>query len=107
MTAVAARSFTPREPREASQCLARIFGPTIADFTSRVHNISRSGMLLDHGGQLSIGDVIFAELPGLGNVLGEIVRLKESAAGVKFSAPINLGLYRQALNTGSSSMIAR
>lgn len=102
MSAALARSFTPRAPREASQCLARIFGPTIADFTSRVHNISTSGMLLDHGGQLSVGDVIFAELPGLGDVLGEIVRLKDSAAGVKFSAPINLAAYRRALDARGS-----
>lgn len=101
--ALAARSFTPRASRESSQCMARIFGPTITDFTSRVHNISTSGMLLDHDGQLKVGDVIFAELPGLGNILGEIVRLKDSAAGVKFSAPINLASYRRALADAVSS----
>lgn len=95
------RTFVERAPREALQCTAEIAGPTITSFMTRVWNISMSGMLIDHNDQVSVGDVITARLPGNGLVFGQVVRVKQANAGVKFLAPINVQAYKAALSAPS------
>ena len=98
--------FVARAPREQHQCMLEIFGPTINAFASRIRTISTSGMLIDHGGRLSVGDFVVAKMPGLGDVMGEIVRLRDSGAGMKFTAPISLSTFRDALAVAVSEIQA-
>lgn len=99
-----AGNIVPRAPREQPRCAVDIFGPTINRFNSMIRNISTSGMLIDHQGQLSVGDFIVAKLPGLGEVMGEVVRLKDGGAGMKFTAPINLPAFRRAVTSAGSGV---
>jgi hypothetical protein len=66
-----------------------INGPTIEPFTSKVSNISSSGVLLEDDGGLQVGDVIWITLPTRKPVVGFVARLRRrGGAGVKFEHPI-------------------
>lgn len=88
--------FVERAPREELQCHADFHGPTVAAFKSRVRNISTSGMLIDCPAALRIDDVLVARLPGIGEVICTVVRLRNGRAGIRFSSLIDLAVYRRA-----------
>ena len=73
-----------RAPRRESTDLARLSGPTVAPFVSRIRNISASGMLVDMIHPLSIGDILTAVMPGGRETLCRVVRTKDGRAGLKF-----------------------
>ncbi|WP_336962940.1 PilZ domain-containing protein [Sphingobium aquiterrae] len=91
------QAFMVRAHRNASLCKIEISGPTVGAFRTTLHNISSSGMLVDHFGLLTVDDIIIATLPGLGAVMGRVVRLKRASAGVKFQTSIDLERYRAAI----------
>ncbi|MDO7841231.1 PilZ domain-containing protein [Sphingomonas immobilis] len=95
MTAFALRRpeprIIPRAPRHDVDVAAEIAGPTILPFSSRVKNISTSGMLLLDSGQLQVGDVVYAKLPGRAPVLCVVARLRPGGgAGIKFETSVQL-----------------
>lgn len=64
-----------------------VSGPTIAPFTSRVVNISRSGLLLETAGCLQVGDVVSIALPDQRPTLCSVARLSRTGgAGIKFTS---------------------
>jgi hypothetical protein len=81
------REFTARAKRYAFDFSVMVSGPTISPFTSRVSNISRSGMLLENAGALQVGDVVTVSLPDQRPTLCSVVRLSRSGgAGIKFTS---------------------
>jgi hypothetical protein len=89
-----AREIVPRAPRREVNVAARIEGPTIQSFSTRVKNISSSGMLLSDSGELQVGDVLYATLPGMAAVLCMVARLtKGGGAGIRFETPAASGGY--------------
>lgn len=88
--------FVERAPREEGQCHADFYGPTVAPFRSRVRNISTSGMLIDSPAALRIDDVLVARLPGVGEIICTVARLRNGRAGIRFSSVIDLAVYRRA-----------
>jgi len=87
---VATRSAPPQRPwidraerREVFEH-ARLSGPTIPPFTSRIRNISASGMLVDMLHPLAPGDIVTAAMAGRGEVMCRVVRTKGDTAGLKF-----------------------
>ena len=90
------RRHVPRAERMASHHVIEISGPTTAAFRSRVRNVSSSGMLIDNVGHVSVGDVVTATLPGAGQVMGTVVRLKDAAAGIRFLSAISLAAFKAA-----------
>jgi len=80
-----ARTFVPRAERHDVDIVVAIEGPTIRPFSTRVKNISSSGMLLAQSGQLHAGDVISVTLPARAPMLCVVARLKKGGgAGIKF-----------------------
>lgn len=78
-----------RAARYPAGFLVMVSGPTIEPFTSKVSNISSSGVLLEHDGGLQVGDVIWVTLPTRKPVIGFVARLsRRGGAGVKFEHPI-------------------
>ncbi len=96
-TGFSVRPLVPRATREDAHCHAYFTGPTVAKFRSRIRNISASGMLIDCHAPLHRGDVLIAQLPGVGDTLCSVARLRNGAAGMRFETPINLALFRSAL----------
>lgn len=91
------KTFVERAPREQARCVAEISGPTVPTFESRVSNISNSGMLIEQFGHMSVGDVVIARIPGVEDLVGTIVRVRDGTAGVRFLAPFDLRRYRSNL----------
>lgn len=96
-TALKSKTFIERAPRQNLSCTAEISGPTVPTFQSRVRNISSSGMLIDHFGHVSVGDVIISKLPGAEDLVGTIVRVRDGTAGVRFLASFDVSRYRESL----------
>jgi hypothetical protein len=90
------RTYVARAERVVSHHVVEISGPTTNAFRSRIRNVSSTGMLIDHLGQISVGDVVSATLPGAGAIIGTVVRLKDARAGVRFINAISLAAYRAA-----------
>lgn len=88
--------FVERAPREDGHCHADLYGPTVAPFRSRVRNISTSGMLIDCPAALHVDDVLVARLPGVGEIICTVARLRNGRAGIRFSSVIDLAVYRRA-----------
>lgn len=81
----AGRELIARAPRSEVNITVRIEGPTVQPFSSRVKNISSSGMLLVESSHLQVGDAIYATLPGKKAMLCFVARVKRGGgAGVKF-----------------------
>jgi hypothetical protein len=81
----AATSFVPRAERHDVDIAVRIEGPTVQPFSTRVKNISSSGMLLAKAGQLQVGDVVSVALPAKMPMLCVVARLRKGGgAGIKF-----------------------
>jgi hypothetical protein len=80
-----ARTFVPRAERHDVDIVVAVEGPTIPPFSTRVKNISSSGMLLARSGQLQAGDVISVTLPAGAPMLCVVARVKKGGgAGIKF-----------------------
>lgn len=77
-------ALTPRAKRYSFDFSVLVSGPTISPFTSRVINISRSGLLLEDAGALQVGDVVSISLPEQRPTLCSVVRLSKGGAGIKF-----------------------
>ncbi|WP_145958997.1 PilZ domain-containing protein [Sphingobium sp. SCG-1] len=91
------KTFIERAPRQNLSCTAEISGPTVPTFQSRVRNISSSGMLIDHYGHVSVGDVVISKLPGADDMVGTIVRVRDGTAGVRFLSAFDVNGYRSSL----------
>jgi len=78
------RAWTPRAERREVFDHARLSGPTIPSFVSRIRNISASGMLVDMLHPLAPGDIVTAAMTGRGDVMCRVVRTKGDTAGLKF-----------------------
>ncbi|RVT39459.1 PilZ domain-containing protein [Sphingobium algorifonticola] len=98
------RSLIPRASREAAHCHAYFSGPTVPEFRSRIRNISASGMLIDCHAPLHRGDVLIALLPGIGETLCSVARLRNGVAGVRFETPISLTQFRAAVAEGRQAI---
>ncbi|HEU0065746.1 MAG TPA: PilZ domain-containing protein [Sphingomonas sp.] len=85
-TSAAARTagWVERAERQAAGYIATISGPTIRTFDTRVINRSASGMLIDLGEDLQIGDVVTAMLPDRKSQFCQVVRLRDRTAGLRF-----------------------
>jgi hypothetical protein len=80
-----AHDFVPRAERHDVDIIVTIEGPTVQPFSTRVKNISSSGMLLANSGQLHVGDVISVTLPDRAPMLCVVARVKKGGgAGIKF-----------------------
>jgi len=77
-------TWVARAPRHDSAVEVDVSGPTVATFRSRVRNVSTSGMLIESPHALQVGDVLSAAMPGTGEVMCVVVRLRRGAAGVRF-----------------------
>ena len=83
------RPLVRRAARYPAGFQVMVSGPTIGPFTSKVSNISSSGVLLQDDGGLKVGDVIWVTLPTRKPVIGFVARLgRRGGAGVKFEHPI-------------------
>lgn len=91
------KTFIERAPRQNLSCMAEISGPTVPTFQSRVRNISNSGMLIDHYGHVSVGDVVISKLPGAEDLVGTIVRVRDGTAGIRFLSAFDVNGYRRSL----------
>lgn len=83
------RVLTPRAKRYPFDLPVHVSGPTISPFTSRVINISKSGLLLEDAGGLQVGDVVSVSLPNQRPALCSVARLsKTGGAGIKFETQV-------------------
>lgn len=84
------RAMIPRAPRQAVDFRVEIAGPTVNTFTTKVRNLSASGMLLHDAGGLRIGDVVSATLPDERVVVCAVVRLRKGGgAGLRFETAMS------------------
>ena len=102
---ISVRTLVPRAPREAAQCHVDFSGPTVANFRSRIRNISSSGMLIDCHAPLHRDDVLIAQLPGAGETLCRVARLRNGVAGVRFETPIDLARFRTAVASDKEAKV--
>lgn len=93
--------LTPRQPRRMLRLEAA--GETVSGVTAvTVHNISRSGMLLETTVPLSEGETIDLELPHVGKVRARVVWASDRFHGCAFDAPISPGALSAAQLRGES-----
>jgi hypothetical protein len=83
------------EPRDSMFLMAVMRRPGGADVTVKIRNLSPGGMMAESPVSFSRGDVIEAELRGIGTVMGKIAWTAGGRVGVQFDAPIDPRLARK------------
>jgi hypothetical protein len=83
------------EPRDSMFLMAAMRRPGGTDVQVKVRNLSSGGMMAESPVNFSRGDVIEADLRGIGAVQGKIAWTAGGRVGVQFDAPIDPRLARK------------
>jgi hypothetical protein len=67
------------------------------DFNATVRDLSRVGFLMDSTTAMTVGEMIYVELPRLGRVSARVAWTEGRLAGCRFVSPISLGAVSAAL----------
>lgn len=82
-------------PRDSMFLMAVMRRPGGADVTVKIRNLSSGGMMAESPVSFSRGDVIEAELRGIGNIMGKIAWTAGGRIGVQFDMQIDPRLARK------------
>jgi len=75
--------------------------PNVPGATATIHNLSETGLLIETGASLSIGDTIEVELPRAGTRTAEVVWNGDGLFGCRFTEELTSGAVSAALLQGS------
>jgi hypothetical protein len=95
------------EPRDSMFLMAAMRRPGSADVQVKVRNLSPGGMMAESPVNFSRGDVIEADLRGIGTVTGKIAWTAGGRIGVQFDGTIDPRLARKPVSGNPQPQLVR
>jgi len=95
------------EPRDSMFLMAAMRRPGSADVQVKVRNLSSGGMMAESPVNFSRGDLVEAELRGIGIVTGKVAWTAGGRVGVQFDAPIDPRLARKPVSANPQPQLVR
>jgi hypothetical protein len=95
------------EPRDSMFLMASMRRPGAADVQVKVRNLSSGGMMAESPFSFSRGDVIEAELRGIGTITGKVAWTAGGRVGVQFDAAIDPRLARKPVGGNPQPQLVR
>ena len=95
------------EPRDSMFLMAAMRRPGSADVQVKVRNLSPGGMMAESPVNFSRGDVIEADLRGIGTVTGKIAWTAGGRVGVQFDSTIDPRLARKPVSGNPQPQLVR
>jgi len=95
------------EPRDSMFLMAAMRRPGSAEVQVKVRNLSPGGMMAESPFSFSRGDVIEADLRGIGTVAGKVAWTAGGRVGVQFDAPIDPRLARKPVSGNPQPQLVR
>ena len=95
------------EPRDSMFLMAAMRRPGGSDVQVKVRNLSSGGMMAESPVNFSRGEVIEAELRGIGLVAGKIAWTAGGRVGVQFDVPIDPRLARKPVGGNPQPQLVR
>ena len=95
------------EPRDSMFLMAAVRRAGGAEVQVKVRNLSSGGMMAESPVSFSRGDVVEAELRGIGSVSGKIAWTAGGRVGVQFDVPIDPRLARKPVSGNPQPQLVR
>jgi hypothetical protein len=95
------------EPRDSMFLMAIVRRPGGAEITVKIRNLSSGGMMAESPVNFSRGDVVEAELRGIGIVIGKVAWNAGGRVGVQFDTPIDPRLARKPVSATPSPNLVK
>lgn len=96
-----------REPREAVDFRARIWGSTCKPSPALLVNISPHGCMVRSDQIVPIGEKLTVHLPGIGNMQGIVIWSLGARIGIEFEAGLALESYLGMLTTMQDDVVGQ